>query len=298
MDLTLRKSLWIVSLALAASCGVLLGRVSLRYLDSTLLRTWSIRVVHTRPSRVVPAPVRRVVPDGEATRLRNIFCSQCTTPSSGAALDDNTIVVVKGPVPSALPIELVATMVVPRDPRWSMAVIRHKSGMAGAPALYGRGGVLGGTGAIVEAVVNRKVYLRRDGHIEYVALDESSVLPSASVGLPAAISSETNRTIRCEGTRCTIERSFVEKLLTDPNAISSARFVPSESGVRVYAVRAGSLFAQLGLQNGDTIKKINGTTINRPDTLIELYAKLRSASHLVVEVERGGQTITRDYTIQ
>ena len=52
------------------------------------------------------------------------------------------------------------------------------------------------------------------------------------------------------------------------------------------------------MQNGDVISAINGLEITSPEKALEVYAKLKSASHLSLGLERNGQRITKDYTIR
>jgi type II secretory pathway component PulC len=84
---------------------------------------------------------------------------------------------------------------------------------------------------------------------------------------------------------------------------TAARFVPSikdgkPNGFKLYAIRPQSIFGRIGLQNGDTIKAINGSEMTTPDAALGLYTKLRNASHLSVQVERRGETVTLDYSIR
>ncbi len=84
---------------------------------------------------------------------------------------------------------------------------------------------------------------------------------------------------------------------------TSARFVPSikdgkPNGFKLYAIRPNSIFGKMGLQNGDTLKSINGNDMTTPDAALALYSKLRNASHLSVQVERRGETVPLDYTIR
>jgi hypothetical protein len=38
--------------------------------------------------------------------------------------------------------------------------------------------------------------------------------------------------------------------------------------------------------------------MSTPDQALQLYTKLRSASHLTLQVERRGETVNMDYTIR
>ena len=54
----------------------------------------------------------------------------------------------------------------------------------------------------------------------------------------------------------------------------------------------------LGLENGDRIDKVNGFELGTPERALEAYARLRTASHLRVELVRRGRAMTIDYHIR
>jgi general secretion pathway protein C len=95
-----------------------------------------------------------------------------------------------------------------------------------------------------------------------------------------------------------------DKLISNtPFWATSVRAMPAikdgrPSGFRLDAIRPGSIFAHLQLENGDVLKAVNGAELSTPDAALSLYTKLRSASHLSLVVERGGATQTLDYVIQ
>jgi len=68
-------------------------------------------------------------------------------------------------------------------------------------------------------------------------------------------------------------------------------------GVKVYGIRKSSLFGKLGLQNGDLLRTINGFDMGSPDSALEAYTKLRSASNLSVALVRRGNPVTMEYNI-
>src|SRR5262249_26192539 len=67
---------------------------------------------------------------------------------------------------------------------------------------------------------------------------------------------------RVDDTDYTIDHGLIDKVLADPISVSAgARVVPSMKngtpwGFKLYAIRPGSVYAALGLQNGDTIHAI------------------------------------------
>jgi type II secretion system protein C len=199
--------------------------------------------------------------DPSAIIRRNVFCSGCTAAESDA------------PAHSALALELVSTMVCPREPSFTAAVIRERADAV----LVRRGDVI--AGAQVIAIVRRRVYLRVRDHVEYLELARA---PSAPAAEPMRV-----------------ERALVDGLLRDPAALSAmVRALPSERGFRLYAIRAGSPIARIGLENGDTLRAINGLPLATLDDALEAVRRLRSAIRLTLAIERGGRALELDYTLR
>jgi len=102
-----------------------------------------------------------------------------------------------------------------------------------------------------------------------------------------------------------IPRSTIDAALGNPGAIArGARVVPSvklgqPNGFKIYAVRPGSLYAALGILNGDTIQAINGHALDSASSALDAYDKLKGADSLRIELERRGRpealkiTVTR-----
>ena len=126
----------------------------------------------------------------------------------------------------------------------------------------------------------------------------------ATVGGGDPLDNDVQKGVRCSGSQCDVERPLLDKLLANTTALATAaRFVPSvkdgrPNGFKLYAIRPSSIFGKIGLQNGDTIRSINGMEMSSPDQALGIYTKLRTASHLTVQVERRGETVTLDYTIR
>ncbi|HEX7704779.1 MAG TPA: hypothetical protein VF403_28760, partial [Kofleriaceae bacterium] len=69
-------------------------------------------------------------------------------------------------------------------------------------------------------------------------------------------------------------------------------------GFKLYAIRPSSVYAKLGLQNGDTLQSINGFDLTSADKALEVYTKLREATSLQVSVTRRGKQEQLSYTIR
>ena len=69
-------------------------------------------------------------------------------------------------------------------------------------------------------------------------------------------------------------------------------------GFKLLAVVPGSLFARLGLQNGDVIRRVGGVALTSVEGGLELFQRLRSATRVELELERRGQPLRQRYAIE
>lgn len=76
----------------------------------------------------------------------------------------------------------------------------------------------------------------------------------------------------------------------------SARIVPAlrhgaPSGVKVYAIRPGSLLEAIGLENGDTVLAVNDVSILQADAALSLYSARNELDHIDIDLERKGERV-------
>lgn len=102
---------------------------------------------------------------------------------------------------------------------------------------------------------------------------------------------------RLDDTHYRVPRATVDALLADPSTLAKgARVVPAirngqPDGFKLYAIRPSSVYARIGLQNGDTIRAINGYELTSPDKALELYTKVRNANDLTFDLWRRGKSV-------
>jgi general secretion pathway protein C len=305
MEILLKKYFWVVNLVVVAICAIFAGRAATHFVEGAWLAGDDQRPT-LGARRPPPPPAKTHSKEADEIIKRNVFCSGCAPPpppSNDNAPQSNE------PQKTSLSLELVSTMVCPTDEQWSMAVIRDLSTKEKDPAMYNRGRTVASTGATVVKVVNKRVYIRNNGRLEYLEMEGSAPPPTAvaTAAPPPAVAEGGDfnpNQVHCNGTNCTVERALVDKALANTAALATAaRFVPSikdgkPNGFKLYAIRPNSIFGLIGLQNGDTVKGINGLDMSTPDKALEVYTKLRNASHLSVQVERRGENLTLDYTIR
>jgi general secretion pathway protein C len=310
MDVILKKYFWVVHLVVIAICAIFSGRAAAHFIEGAYLAGDDVRAPAFHGPPPPPAKLHGKEPD-EIIK-RNVFCSGCAPPPPPVASSDNGGPSSNDPVKTSLQLDLVSTMVCPSDDDWSMAVIRDLSTKEKDPNMYHRGDSVGTTGATVLKVVQKRVYLRNGGRLEYVEIEGAAPPPAVASAAPPPPAGgfdpnmgDVDKTkVNCSGNSCTVQRSLVDSLLQNTTMLATAaRFVPSikdgkPNGFKLYAIRPNSIFGLIGLQNGDTVKSINGLDMSSPDKALEVYTKLRNASHLSVQVERRGENVTLDYSIR
>lgn len=308
METLLRKYLWAIDLAVIALCAMFGARATATIIESNLTRGLP------PPAKRAPRPMlaaNATIYNKQTEEIlkRNMFCSTCPPILGGkepvAAPVDPT------PQKSTLPIKLLAIMFAPPpvDPRWSMAVIRDNDEKYAGP--YAIGAKI--RGATITDIQETRVDLDVNGRKEYLELLDKGgpavgvapapVTPAAPASDPLMAEMEKGVKKINENTY-DVQRGTVDSLLGNMSVLSrAARIVPEikdgkPNGFRLFSVRPDGPFAKIGFQNGDVISAINGLDMSSPDKALEVYTKLRSASHLSVAMERNGTKITKEYSIR
>ena len=180
--------------------------------------------------------------------------------------------------------------------------------------------------AIIEDLAARRQSLYRVGdsildaatlkHVEWdrVLLDRSGdeeVLELASARGPAASAATTaggaisgERIRKTADDKFVIDRREVEKTVANLNEVfTQARAVPyfedgKTVGFRVFAIKPGSVFEKIGLQNGDIINRVNGVELTDPTKAISLFTELQNEGHIAVDLQRNKAAKSFSYDIR
>jgi len=156
------------------------------------------------------------------------------------------------------------------------------------------------------------VLILNNGHREYIDDKEGNgpmaamIAPRpAAVAAPPPPQDSGDDGIKALGNnRYEVSRKKVNDTLGDLNKVAmQARIVPAfkngvATGFKLFSIRPDSIYSQIGIQNGDVIRRINGFEINSPDKALEAYAKLKEANHIEIEVERNGASLTKSYDVR
>jgi general secretion pathway protein C len=102
----------------------------------------------------------------------------------------------------------------------------------------------------------------------------------------------------------TIDRELVRRTLADPSALTGLgrALVHEENGravgVKLYGIRRNSILGQLGIQNGDMVRTVNGRAVTSLESAIDAYAQLRNEDRITIELDRRGSSVTIEYSVR
>ncbi len=205
------------------------------------------------------------------------------------------------PIKSDLSATLLGTMV-STNPKVSFATISTKNGKDSAN--YHIDDMIMEEGKIYDIQRNR-VYFIRNGHKEYIEIPFLPAITDSSGSISSYGNPSPSPTdgIKRMGDKLIISRAKVDSTLGDLNqVIQQSRMVPNyEGGVvngfKIFAIRPGSIFDELGLKNGDVVQRINGTEIDDVSKALPMLQLLKAeTSSISIDITRGGtkKTLTID----
>jgi hypothetical protein len=162
---------------------------------------------------------------------------------------------------------------------------------------------VGSTGLVVDVKPDTIVIKRNpkmpQGCPDVVTTDPAPVSPAKPDPIADELDAEMEKGIVVvDDTHRTITKALLDKVLANPMAVAKgARVVPAvkdgkPDGFKLYAIRPSSIWARLGLANGDTLHAINGFDLTSADKALEVYTKVRDATALQVDVIRRGKALS------
>lgn len=305
MEALIKKYFWISNLLFLAIAAWLLSNAitSVIALKVRAIPSASQAASRPRPNKTQ----KQEVEDNQVVVDRNYFGSALALKTdSGPSLDEsNAEKLLKDGQQSSLRAALVGTIVA-NDPRWSMAVILDQE--KSQTSIYRVGDPIMGE-AKIHSIYSQRVYVLHGGIREYIELPEKGAKGVAAAhGAPnpaaqADAGADTVNVKKLGPDSYAIDRSEIDKTLSNLNTIAmQARIVPSftngeADGFKLFAIRPGSLYSKMGIENGDVIQKINGFPMNSPDKALEVYQKLKTSDSIEVELNRAGQRKRLTYQI-
>lgn len=300
MELILQRYSWAVNLV-----AIVLGA----YLAARTVNTVAASAIAPKPALVqqaASAPQASAAQhvDLDADKVAKLF--DVPLPKPVAAGPETTAEPVKAgwnPVPAktALHATLVGTAIA--DPaKYSLCQITNPD--LNETQVYTIGDKY--QGARIYAVEKERVLIDNNGVNEYI--DNNAAAPNIGISpmppAPQAAGGGGEGVKQLSENQYVVAKSEINNALTNLSDLATkARIVPSfkngvANGFKLFSIVPDSLYAKIGVQNGDVIRRINGYEMNSPDKALEIYQKLRDASRIEIELERRGETVRKSYSIE
>jgi len=149
------------------------------------------------------------------------------------------------------------------------------------------------------------IFNERSKKYEYLSLLEESKRPFLIPRAARAEAYEEGSGVRKVGaTSYEIDQrefdralSNVAKLMTEARAIPEMDANANLVGFKIAYLKEGSLFDKIGIKSNDVLSRINGYELNSNEKALQLFGKLRSADRFTIDIKRGGQSVTLDYSV-
>ena len=310
MDLYFRKYFWTATAAFTLAAAFLSARIV-----NTLL---GAAIVPPATSLLAPAhpggqrPQAETHPDPDPHRVASLFGVKLPESTSEQAAAEPALKANDynaEPVKTTLRAVLMGTIVATPD-QYSLAVITNDE--IKETKVYGVGDKLMNVAVVLTVERHRViVFNESEHHREYIddtpgtGQSLATVAPLNVTGVPPpggplAAASGIKETAP---NNYAVPRKEIDNAIANMSDLATkARIVPSfkngvSNGFKLFSIMPDSLYAKIGIQNGDVIKKINGYDMNSPEKAMEIYTKLLNATHVDVEIERHGDTLRKNYAI-
>ena len=195
--------------------------------------------------------------------------------------------------PGTLNLELIGTIYLGNRDK-SFASVREK-GQADADIYRVGEGIIGNEEALVAGVDRNEVIINNKGVKECLSLVSDLEKQLAAGDLGGGISAGAGSGDQLPPVL--VDGSYVESELGAGfgKIINAARLVPNTvdnqiNGFKIFAIDPSSLFAKVGLQNGDVITQVNDASLKNPDQGFALYESFRNEREVRISVLRNGTT--------
>ncbi len=314
VNATLRSYFWVLHLFLIAVAAYLLADIANLFIASYLEESILI------PRASLSQREREVKTTAGGMDYRSIIRGNLFDPTMGLFIPAPPVVrqapllqPVVVPPPVVVPkiplnIRLIGTVVGADNPAY--AVIEDRT--TRRQTLYRVGDFLLEDAKITKIDRNRVLILRGEEEVVFdlsgvSSSDSSDVVPSVR---PVAAPSPTpyrggGGGIRQMGRdRWMLDRAEIDDAIAHlPELLTKARVVPNftdgkPDGFRIFAIREDSIYAKIGLQNGDILKRVNDIDVRNPQNFLQVFEQLKNEPRIAIELVRNNKEERFDYNIQ
>lgn len=320
IDKLLKRHFWAVILVLVSIAAFFDSQGIMQVVGASLGADDKQLSAPPLSARLPPAAMAASPHATDATPIlaRNPFDS-VTGPLNLVPTADSAYAAAEGPVDLTDPFNApecdglrVLIIAASADPDWSFAALEPVA-EKGKSYLRRRGGLV--AGKTVKFIGWDRVWLTTGAQLCQAQMFKPPPAGSAPAAAPppapmpsggaTPIGDDIKKGIQRVGpNEFNVDRGVVDKILENQaELMRQARIVPEQEngkvvGIRLFGVRQDTLLGTLGMENGDRLEKINGFDMTSPEKALEAYARLRTADHLTISLNRKGQEQNIDYNIK
>jgi general secretion pathway protein C len=214
------------------------------------------------------------------------------------------------PQPQPAPVDLHIKLVGTTHLSWTKPFAIFEDNNTHDQSIYRQGDQIPDAGELV-SVEKTKAVINHNGTLITLEMptDAAESGPGPTMPAPApivaAMPPRAGRDVERVGpNQFVVERSSVDRNLQNMGQLfTEMRAIPDvqngkTDGFRLSEIVPGSLFSQMGLQDGDVVTSVGGQQINDPTQAIALLNSLRNASAMSITVMRAGTPMELNYNIQ
>lgn len=191
--------------------------------------------------------------------------------------------------PSPVQLGLIGTVVTVGETPYAIIEDQKKS----TQDVFMVGDDVYGAGSL-KTITPDKVEIDQDGQILTLVIDETA--PKGG-DLKGGIASMGGDEYAVDETELNSALENLNLLLTQARAVPYFKDGKSV-GLRLFAIRPGSLYEKVGLVNGDILKTINNNDLGDFTQAIKLFEKLKEERSISLTLERDGKDRTFRYSIR
>lgn len=174
----------------------------------------------------------------------------------------------------------------------SVAILEDKKGREQEVFKIGESVFEQGT---LQSITSHSVDIERNGKIETLTIDDAAVEGDGDgSGVSASADAEE---IKVDATELDAALENLPLLLTQARAVPYFKQGKSV-GLRLFAIKTGSLYEKIGLKNGDILKTINGKSLGDFSQAMKLFEQLKEQRSLNLSLQRNRADKAYYYKIQ
>jgi type II secretion system protein C len=245
------------------------------------------------------SPSRPTGVEYEAILRRNMFNVEGKIPQP---FDQGQLDCMSQAKPSTQRLQLMGTIVM-NDERLSVALLQDESNPV---KLAVRKDELFSDNKYVAKKVDRKKFcfqVKSSGEFEFIEIPEEGG-GLATGGGPGLVGTDGITPVNEK--QFMVKKTFLDtNLMNLQSILQTARAVPYTEpgtgkfmGFLVQSVDAGSLFAQLGIRQGDILTNVNDIVLDNAGKGLEAFQRLRNSPEVVMSIIRGGEKTSLTYSVK